>query len=356
VGDSLWGDQIGGLYGQAILVGYSTADGSANFVMLDAGLPVQPASGANWAVTGPLTDTELRATPVPVSGTVTASGPLTDTELRATPVPVSGTVTASGPLTDTQLRATPVPVSGCLTDTELRATPVPVSGTVTASGPLTDTELRAADVKITLDNEAVVLGAGSAAIGDVDVTSVVPGTAANSLGKAEDAGHTSGDVGVMALGVRKDTAAALAGTDADYMPLILDAIGRLHTNNTEVSGWVYDGTTLCEVKRFHVPAPSDGADLIAAVSGKKFRILSFGIISISGTICRFWLEDSDGTDVYGNSTGIALEEDSGAAVPGFVLNRNVDGWFQTAAANKDLHIKFASGSGVVCWGTYIEVA
>ena len=57
-------------------------------------------------------------------------GPLTDTELRATPVPVSGTVTATGPLTDTELRATPVPVSGPLTDTELRATPVPISGTV----------------------------------------------------------------------------------------------------------------------------------------------------------------------------------------------------------------------------------
>ncbi len=74
---------------------------------------------------------------ITVDGTVTATGPLTDTELRAVPVPVSGTVTASGPLTDTELRATPVPVSGTvatggLTDTELRATPVPVSGTVTA--------------------------------------------------------------------------------------------------------------------------------------------------------------------------------------------------------------------------------
>lgn len=41
--------------------------------------------------------------------------------------PVSGTVTATGPLTDTQLRATAVPVSGPLTDTQLRATAVPVS-------------------------------------------------------------------------------------------------------------------------------------------------------------------------------------------------------------------------------------
>lgn len=71
-------------------------------------------SGVTQPVSGPLTDTQLRATPVPVSGTV-ATGALTDTQLRATPVPVSGTVTASGPLTDTQLRATAVPVSGTVT-------------------------------------------------------------------------------------------------------------------------------------------------------------------------------------------------------------------------------------------------
>ena len=59
-------------------------------------------------------------------------GPLTDTELRATPVPVS-----TNGLTDTQLRATAVPVSGPLTDTQLRATPVPVSGTVSVGAPTT---------------------------------------------------------------------------------------------------------------------------------------------------------------------------------------------------------------------------
>lgn len=46
--------------------------------------------------------------------------------------------------------------------------------------------------------------------------------------KAEDAAHTTGDHGLMLLAVRKDTAAALAGTDGDYIPLIVDANGRLH--------------------------------------------------------------------------------------------------------------------------------
>ena len=51
----------------------------------------QPVSIATWSG---LTDTQLRATPVPVSGTVG----------------VSGTVPVSGPLTDAELRASPVPV------------------------------------------------------------------------------------------------------------------------------------------------------------------------------------------------------------------------------------------------------
>jgi hypothetical protein len=67
------------------------------------------------------------------SSSGSSGGGLTDTQLRASPVPVSGTLTCSGPLTDTQLRASPVPVSGPLTDTQIRATPLPVSGSVTAT-------------------------------------------------------------------------------------------------------------------------------------------------------------------------------------------------------------------------------
>jgi hypothetical protein len=61
------------------------------------------------------------------------------------------------------------------------------------------------------------------------ITSVTPGTAATSLGKAEDAAHTTGDVGVMALAVRQDTQSALATTTADYIPLTTDANGSART-------------------------------------------------------------------------------------------------------------------------------
>jgi len=80
-------------------------------------------------------------------------------------------------------------------------------------------------------------------IGDVDVTSVVPGTGATNLGKAEDAAHTSGDVGVMALGVRDDVAASLAANDGDYASLSLDKYGRLRVATPDAADvWKYNLT------------------------------------------------------------------------------------------------------------------
>jgi hypothetical protein len=80
---------------------------------------------------------------VAVSGTVPVSGPLTDAQIRAAALPVSGTFwqatqPVSGPLTDTQLRASAVPVSGPLTDAQLRASAVPVVPPTPSTSTLTN--------------------------------------------------------------------------------------------------------------------------------------------------------------------------------------------------------------------------
>ena len=93
----------------------------------------------------PLTNAQLRATAVPISGTVAVSGT----------VPVSGTVTANTGLTQP------------LTDAQLRSTPVPVSGTITAntglSQPLTDAQLRATAVPVSVGSIALPTGASTLA-------------------------------------------------------------------------------------------------------------------------------------------------------------------------------------------------
>lgn len=79
-------------------------------------------------------------------------------------------------------------------------------------------------------------------------TSVTPGTAAANLGKAEDAAHTSGDVGVMSLAVRRDADTALATTDGDYAPLQVNAAGSLKVAITAGAG--SGGTSIADGASF----------------------------------------------------------------------------------------------------------
>lgn len=123
--------------------------------------------------------------------------------------------------------------------------PLRIDPTGTTAQPVTDN-----GGSLTVDGSvslAAAIPAGSNNIGDVDIltlpalsagantigsiaaitTSVTPGTGAANLGKAEDAPHASGDVGVMVLGIRSDTAASPVSADGDYHPLTFDGSGFL---------------------------------------------------------------------------------------------------------------------------------
>lgn len=117
--------------------------------------------------------------------------------------------------------------------------------------------------------QATVVTAAGALIGgdatnglDVDVTRVIPGTSATHLGKAEDAAHSSGDTGVMALAVRTDSAAARAGTDGDYIPLTTDSAGRLWVNASGAAVPITDNAgsiTVDNAGTFAVQAAQSGS-------------------------------------------------------------------------------------------------
>lgn len=97
---------------------------AANALKVDGSGVTQPVSLTSTTVTGNVTVVQPTGTNLHVvvdsAPTTAVTGPLTDVQLRATPVPISGTVTAnagtgtmavSGPLTDAELRASAVPVS-----------------------------------------------------------------------------------------------------------------------------------------------------------------------------------------------------------------------------------------------------
>lgn len=224
-------------------------------------------------------------------------------------------------------------------------------------------------------------------IGDVDVTSVVPGTTATSLGKAEDAAHASGDTGVMSLCVRRDTAATSATTDGDYSPCATDANGKLWTNadtelpaaatladatsNPTVPGvasfnMCFNGTTWdrcvkavdpCQVntKSYANINGTAGATIITGTASKKIYVCSLvlvtataqniNLVSGTGTVCATgttaMLGLSGGTTA---ATGWNLAANGGLTLGsgGFSLGQTQN--------NADNLCMLVSGSGQVTGG------
>ena len=142
-------------------------------------------------------------------------------------------------------------------------------------------------------------------IGDVDVTSIVPGTGATNLGKAEDAAHSSGDVGVMPLAVRNDALATLGGADGDYAPLQVDATGSLYTNNQfgTFGSILVTGTTAvtCGVADRVFVA-------IYMLTNTVFNSASGGLVAETE---QLYLDDT--------GAGTSIDADGGAAIDGITF-------------------------------------
>lgn len=192
-------------------------------------LTVQPGNTANttaWLVTGtggtfPVTDS---------GGTLTVDAPvgtpvfvrLSDGTSAITTLPVSLASVPSHAVTN----------AGTFAVQETGAGAVVGNGTAATAQRVTLASDSTGIVALTTSTASIgKLAANSGVdIGDVDITSVIPGTGATNLGKAEDAAHASGDTGVMMLAVQQTADAALAGTTGDYAPLQVDSNGYLKVN------------------------------------------------------------------------------------------------------------------------------
>jgi len=89
---------------------------------------------------------------------------------------------------------------------------------------------------------------------------IIPLTGATNLGKAEDAVHTSGDVGVMMLGVRNDTASSLSGTDGDYTPPTFNSVGAMWVASTAIT----PGTAATNLGKLR-DAAAGASDVLVAI-------------------------------------------------------------------------------------------
>lgn len=102
-------------------------------------------------------------------------------------------------------------------------------------------------------------------IGDVDVTSVIPGTGATNLGKAIDTATGATDTGVLTLATRDDALSTLTPAEGDNVQLRTDSTGALWT---KISGTVtVDGSAVTQ------PISHAGlTELAAAINTNKVDV------------------------------------------------------------------------------------
>jgi hypothetical protein len=189
---------------------------------------------------------------------------------------------------------------------------------------------------ISADGSVTLVSADAANGMDVDVTRVIPGTTATALGKAEDAPHTSSDVGVMALTVRQDTAAGLTDTNADYQPLTTDSTGRLHVN---------PGNDLTQSASLST-STTNAFTVGNGVAAVNLRIGNtwVGTVAFEGTI-----DGATWDPIFGLQSGVAATYSSVTEA----LNNNIFRF--TAAGYSQVRVNFTRTSGTldVFWrGSY----
>lgn len=171
-----------------------------------------------------------------------------------------------------------------------------------------------------------------------------PGTAATSLGKAEDAGHTSGDVGVMMLAVRNDTPAALAGTTLDYIPLTTDSLGRLHTagqlaHDSPQTGNPFRVAGRAATSNYTAVATGDVADIVTTTVGTQ-------IVKPYSIPEGDWTFASAASGIVNTTTAVTIKAAAGAGIRNYLTNMQIA--TDTLGAATELAIRDGA-AGTVIW-------
>jgi len=177
-----------------------------------------------------------------------------------------------------------------------------------------------------------------------------------ALSKAEDAAHSSGDQGIMALAVRNDTEGSLVDTDGDYASLQLDSLGRLRTvADVTLSPEGSEEYTVTDA----LAAAGDGLETITAAATPWVDVATFSHTSGTAYLygyqwacdqnAQFRIITDDTSDIIVYKTGI-----NSSAQPGDSEHFGLDGRIEIAGAASleiKLQIKKRSTPGGNAQGT-----
>jgi hypothetical protein len=291
-----------------------------------------------------------------VDGTVTANLSATDNAvLDAIAASVAGTLAVSAaslPLPTGAATAAKQPALGTAgtASTDVITIQGIASGTVVpvsdGGGSLTVDGTVAVSGTVTVGSHAVT-NAGTFAT-QVDGAALTALQLIDNLVLTEDAAHSSGDPGAMALAVRRDADTSLVGTDGDYAPLQVNAAGSLKVAITSGAG--SGGTSIADGATFTRDTTS--VTLAAAAVESSAPTL------INGDAAALSMTTGGALRVAVASGGVAgLAEDSAAAggeegVMMLAVRRDAassgvsaDGDFAALSVTSDGSLRVSGGGG-----------
>lgn len=200
-------------------------------------------------------------------------------------------------------------------------------------------------------------GATRISVGDADVSSTNPipvtvtTSGATDLGKAEDAAHASGDVGVAMLAVRRDTAAVGSGTDGDYSTVNVDGSGRVYANaagaaahDAAVTGNPVRIGARALTANYTGVATGDTADLVATVVGSLIQ-KPYSIPEAD------WTYAAAASGIVNTTTAVTIKAAGAAGLKNYITGIQVQ--TATLGAATELAIRDGAG-GTVLWRTQLQ--
>lgn len=227
------------------------------------------------------------------------------------------------------------------------------------------------EMQVDIVTSVLPSGAATSAKQDTEITSL---QILDDLVLAEDAAHVSGDKGVMALAVRMDSAASLAGTDGDYIPLTTDSTGALRvTGGSGGTQYAEDaahssgdtGTLALAVRRdtaaSGTSADGDYGTLNTDASGRLWVNASGAAVPITDNSGSISVDDNGGALTVDNGGTFAVQVD-GAALTALQLIDNIVFTEDTAASGGESGVpvlavrRDAASSGVSADGDFANLS
>jgi hypothetical protein len=207
-------------------------------------------------------------------------------------------------------------------------------------------------------------------IGDTDVTSIIPGTGATNLGKAQDSVGGATDTGIAPLAIRDDSLSTITPAEGDYATLRVNSTGALWVQDSSLSapgqGTADNSASVVLASNYGVPlqtneifaaavsltpkfkviscSSSGNNEIVALVALKKIRVLNW-IVTASAAVNFKWRTAS--TDISGLHYAAAAGGGAGQSFSPL-------GHFETVAGEAlNLNLSGATAVGGVL--TYVEV-